>query len=120
MQCDCQSHVTTLSCDCAEEPEIAGPAQEFGRIRLISHSSNGERDRSALVFFDRHPGEDCQSQHSKNYKEDEEAITEQDVDSSNVIPQQNFSFHMKLKLLDLPLPFALKSYLNYDRSFQIV
>lgn len=118
--CDCQSHVTTLSCDCAEEPEIAGPAQEFGRIRLISHSSNGERDRSALVFFDRHPGEDCQSQHSKNDKEDEEAITEQDVDSSNVIPQQNFSFHMKLKLLDLPLPFALKSYLNYDRSFRIV
>lgn len=115
--CVCQSHVAALSCNCAEEPETAGPAGEFGRIRLISHSSNGDRERSALVFFDRHPGEHYQTQHSKNDKEEEETVSDQDVDSSNVTPQQNYLFYMKQKLLDLPLPFALKSYLNYDRSF---
>lgn len=69
------------------------------------------------MFFDRHPSGDCETHHSKKDKEDEETILDQDVDSSNVIPQQDFSFYMKQKLLDLPLPFALKSYLNYDRSF---
>jgi hypothetical protein len=51
--------------------------------------------------------------------EDEGALsdTNETPDSSLVTPPENYSYYMKHSLMEIPLPFKLKSFLNYDRAF---
>ena len=51
--------------------------------------------------------------------EDEQALSDanESPDSSRVTPPENYSYYMKRSLMEIPLPFKLKSFLNYDRVF---
>lgn len=50
---------------------------------------------------------------------DEGAVsdTNESPDCSRVTPPEDYSYYMKRSLMEIPLPFKLKSFLNYDRAF---
>ena len=74
---------------------------------------SGERDRAALVIFESRvsPRESDSEGHR-----DGDSSNGEEFDSTRVVPEENYSYYMRDKLKELPLPFALKSFLNYDRN----
>lgn len=86
-------------------------------IRLFTHSVHAEeRERAALLIFESHM---MDAEEPTDSSEDEGAVsdTNEAPDSSRVTPPENYSFYMKKNLMEIPLPFKLKSFLNYDRTF---
>ena len=85
-------------------------------IRLITHSLRAEeRERAALLIFESH----MEAEESSESEGDEGAVsdTNESPDCSRVTPPENYSYYMKRSLMEIPLPFKLKSFLNYDRAF---
>jgi len=111
---DSSTEENRTNCDCSEETG----GRESGRralsgIRLFAHSVSGERDRAALVIFESRvsPRESDSEGHR-----DGDSSNGEEYDSTRVVPEENYSYYMRDKLKELPLPFALKSFLNYDRN----
>ena len=97
----------------------ANPREYSGRralrgIGLFPNSMTGDRDRAALVLF-----EGRLSSHESNDDDkdsDQDSSDSEEFDDSHVAPPENYTHHMREKLNELPLPVALKSFLDYDRS----
>lgn len=51
-----------------------------------------------------------------NDEENETTDNNEEPDTSQVTPHENYSFYMKKNLMELPLPPRLKLFLNYDRA----
>jgi len=97
----------------------ANPREYPGRralrgIGLFPNSMTGDRDRAALVLF-----EGRLSSHESNDDDkdsDQDSSDSEEFDDRHVAPPENYTHHMREKLNELPLPVALKSFLDYDRS----
>lgn len=69
-----------------------------------------------MLIFESHMME---AEETSDSSEEEGAVSDANEapDSSRVTPPENYSFYMKQSLMEIPLPFKLRSFLNYDRSF---
>ncbi|KAI9555232.1 hypothetical protein GHT06_017747 [Daphnia sinensis] len=108
-----RENVTTMSEETERQVRTQGTRPG---IRLITHSLRAEeRERAALLIFESH----MDAEETSGSDGDEGAVsdTNESPDCSLVTPPEDYSYYMKRSLMEIPLPFKLKSFLNYDRAF---
>ena len=86
-------------------------------VRFFTHSIAGERERTALIFFERSSEELETSTDSSEENGTGCDRSQQDESTDMMAPTEDYSFYIKRSLMELPLPLPLKLFLNYGRPF---